>query len=105
MDNRLKLIVGFLTIATAVLAMATAYVVGVEQDVNSQQPEITEFRQLNPDVLINPLPYTHPLRNVLYGYAVSIGICWIALFMYLREKKAHKTVGCQSLLETREETR
>lgn len=82
MDKIFKLIAGFLTIATVVLTITIAYVVGVEQGVNSQQPTIVElFRKLNPDILINLLPYMHPLRNVLFGAAFSVGICWIALFI------------------------
>jgi hypothetical protein len=79
MDKMLKLMAGFLAIATVFLAMATVYVIGIEQGVNSQQPEIAElYRKLNPDVLINPLPYIHPLRNFLFGSALFIGSCWIA---------------------------
>ncbi len=81
-DKMLRLMVVFLAIGTVVLTMAVAYVAGVEQGVNSQQPEIVElYRKLNPDVLINWLPYMHPLRNFLFGSALFIGICWIAFFI------------------------
>ena len=102
MDKSFRLIVGFLTIGTAVLTIAAAYVVGAEQGVNSQQPTIVElFRKLNPDVLINPLPYMHPLRNVLFGSALSIGICWIALLiaMFLKTKKEKRFWTHISILE------
>lgn len=69
---------------TVVLTIAVAYAVGVEQGVNSQQPSIVElFRKLNPDVLINPIPYMHPLRNALFGSALFVRICWIVLFIAL----------------------
>jgi hypothetical protein len=78
----LKLMAVFLAIGTVVLTIAVAYVIGVEQGVNSQQTEIAElYKQLNPDVLIDWLPYMHPLRNFLFGSALFIGICWIALFI------------------------
>jgi hypothetical protein len=81
MGKMLRLMAVFLTIGTVVLTMAVAYVAGVEQGVNSQQPEIAElYRKLNPDVLINWLPYMHPLRNFLFSSALGIGICWIAFF-------------------------
>jgi hypothetical protein len=82
MSKMLRLITGLVVIGTVVLTIAVAYVAGVEQGVNSQQPEISElYRKLDPDVLINPLPYMHPLRNFLFGSALFIGICWIALLI------------------------
>jgi hypothetical protein len=86
----LRLIAGLLAIGTVVLTIAIVYVAGVEQGVNSQQPQIAElYRRLNPDVLMNPLPYMHPLRDFLFGSALFIGICWIAFFITisLRAKK------------------
>jgi len=72
----------FLVIGTVVLTTAVVYVAGVEQGVNSQHPEIAElYRKLNPDVLINWLPYMHPLKNSLLGSAVFTGICWIVFFI------------------------
>ena len=82
MDNMLRLMAVFLAIGTVVLTMALVYVAGVEQGVNSQQPEIAElYRKLTPDVLINWLPYMHPLRNFLFGSALFLGIFWIVFFM------------------------
>jgi polyferredoxin len=82
MGEMLRLMAIFLAIGTVVLTMAVVYVVGVEHGVNSQQPEIVElYHKLNPDVLINPLPYMHPLRNFLFGSALFIAICWITFFI------------------------
>jgi hypothetical protein len=67
MGKMLRLMAVFLAIGTVVWAMAVVYVVGVEQGVNS--------------VLLNWLPYMHPLRNFLFGSALFIGICWIAFFI------------------------
>jgi hypothetical protein len=79
MGKKLRLMAGLLAIATVVLTIAVFYVAGVEQGVNSQQSEIAKlYGKLNPDVLINPIPYMHPLRNFLFGSALFIGICWIA---------------------------
>jgi hypothetical protein len=84
MGKMLRLIGGLLAMGTVVLAIAVAYVTGVEQGINSQQPDIAElYRRLNPDVFINPLPYMHPMRNFLFGSAILIGICWIVLFITL----------------------
>jgi hypothetical protein len=84
MAKMLRLMAVFLAIGTVVLTMAVFYVAGVEQGVNSKQPEIAElYRKLNPDVLINWLPYMHPLRNFLFGSAFLIGICWIAFFIII----------------------
>jgi hypothetical protein len=85
MGKMLKLMAVFLAIGTVVLTIAVVYVTGVEQGVNSQQPEIAElYKKLNPDVLIDWLPYMHPLRNFLFGSALFIGICWIAFFISAR---------------------
>jgi hypothetical protein len=82
MGKMLRLIAVFLAIGTVVLTIAAFYVAGVEQGVNSQWPEIAElYRKLNPDVLINWVPYMHPLRNFLFGSSLFIGICWIAFFI------------------------
>lgn len=71
-----------LVTATVILAIAIAYVVGAEQGVNSQRPHIFELlRKANPDVLINQLPYMHPLRNVLFAFTLVIGTCWMTLFI------------------------
>lgn len=84
MGKMFRLIAGLLAMGTVVLTIAVAYAVGVEQGVNSQQPSIVElFRKLNPDVLINPIPYMHPLRNALFGSALFVRICWIVLFIAL----------------------
>jgi len=92
MDNMLRLMAVFLAIGTVVLTMAVVYVMGVEQGVNSQQPEIAElYKQLDPDILIYWIPYMHPLRNFLFGSALLLGICWIAFFIgahYCRKSEA-----------------
>jgi hypothetical protein len=95
MGKMLRLMAVFLAIGTVVLTIAVAYVVGVEQGVNSQQPEIAElYRKLNPDVLINWLPYMHPLRNFLFGSALFIGICWIAFFIAISLQAKKKGFFC-----------
>jgi len=72
------------------LTMAVVYMIGVEQGVNSQQSEIAElYGKLNHDVLINPIPYVHPFRNVILGFAIFIGICWtVFITVSLPAKKA-----------------
>ena len=82
MGKILRLTGLFLAIATVILAIAIAYVVGVEQGVNSQRPHILELlRKADSDVLINLLPYMYPLRNVLFAFALVIGTCWMTLLI------------------------
>lgn len=72
------ILVSVLTVATVVLAIVAAYVIGVEQGVNSQQWRIKELlEELHPGLIVDFLPWMHPLRDALFGSTLIIGICWI----------------------------
>lgn len=72
------IIVSVLTVATVVLAIVAAYVIGVEQGVNSQQWRIKELlEELHPGFIVDFFPWMHPLRNALFASTLFIGICWI----------------------------
>jgi hypothetical protein len=90
-SKKFRVVVTILTIATVTLAIAAAYVIDVEQGVNSQQPQIIEvFRKLNPDVLLNPIPWIHPLKNAIFGSTLFIGVCWITIATISLQKKIKK---------------
>jgi len=73
-------IVGVLTIATLILAMAIAYIHGVEEGINSQLYHIKILEeQAYPGLIIDYLPYLHPFRNALFGTGFFLTLCWISV--------------------------
>jgi len=73
-------IIGVLTIATLILAMAIAYIHGVEEGINSQLYHIKILReQAYPGLIIDYLPYLHPFRNALFGTGFFLTLCWISV--------------------------
>jgi hypothetical protein len=78
MGKKFRTLIGILTAATVIQLLAVAYVVGVEQGVNSQQYTIkTLTEQLSGPSIIDFLPYIHPLRNTLFVSSLIIAFCWI----------------------------
>jgi hypothetical protein len=73
-------IIGLLTIATLILAMAIAYIHGVEEGINSQLYHIKILReQAYPGLIIDYFPYLHPFRNALFGTGFFLTLCWIGV--------------------------
>jgi hypothetical protein len=73
-------IIGVLTIATLILAMAIAYIHGVEEGINSQLYHIKILEeQAYPGLIIDYLPYLHPFRNALFGTGFFLTLCWISV--------------------------
>ena len=78
MGKKFRTLIGVLTAATVIQLLAVAYVVGVEQGVNSQQYTIkTLTEQLTGPGIIDFLPYIHPLRNALFVSSLIIAFCWL----------------------------
>jgi hypothetical protein len=82
-------IIGVLTIATLILAMAIAYIHGVEEGINSQLYHIKILEeQLHPGLIIDYFSYFHPLRNTLFAAGSVLTLCWIIVAaMVLAERK------------------
>lgn len=82
-------IIGVLTIATIILAMAIAYIHGVEEGINSQLYHIKILEeQLHPGLIIDYFSYFHPLRNALFATGSVLTTCWaIVAAMVLAERK------------------
>jgi len=73
-------IIGVLTIVTLILAMAIAYIHGVEEGINSQLYHIKILReQAYPGTIIDYLPYLHPFRNALFVTGFFLTLCWISV--------------------------
>jgi hypothetical protein len=89
MGKKFRTLIGILTAATVIQLLVVAYVVGVEQGVNSQQYTIKILtEQLGPGI-IDFLPYIHPLRNTLLISSLIIAFCWllVAVVALLRNRK------------------
>jgi hypothetical protein len=82
-------IVGVLTVATLMLAMAIAYIHGVEEGINSQLYHIKILEeQAHPGLIIDYFSYFHPLRNALFATGSVLTLCWIIVAaMVLAERK------------------
>ena len=91
MGKKFRTLIGILTAATVIQLLAVAYVVGVEEGVNSQQYTIkTLTERLSPGPgIIDFLPYIHPLRNTLFVSSLIIVFCWllVAVVALLRNRK------------------
>jgi len=80
MGKKFRTLIGILTAATVIQLLAVAYVLGVEQGVDSQQYTIkTLTERLSPGLIIDFLPYIHPLRNTLFVSSLIIAFCWLLL--------------------------
>ena len=89
MGKKFRTLIGILTAATVIQLLVVAYVVGVEEGVNSQQYTIkTLTEQLN-GLIIDFMPYIHPLRNTLFISSLTIAFCWllVAVVALLRNRK------------------
>ena len=82
-------IIRVLTIATLILGMAIAYILGVEEGINSQLYHIKILEeQLHPGLIIDYFSYFHPLRNALFIAGSVLITCWaIVATMVLAERK------------------
>jgi hypothetical protein len=80
---------GIFTIATLILAMAIAYIHGVEEGINSQLYHVKILEeQVYPGLIIDYLPYLHPFRNALFGSGFFLTLCWISVAaIVLRKRK------------------
>jgi len=84
-------IIGVLTIATLTLAMAIAYIHGVEEGINSQLYHIKILEeQAYPGRIIDYLPYLHPFRNALFGTGFFLTLCWISVVAIALVKRKPK---------------
>jgi len=84
-------IIEALTIATLILAVAIAYIHGVEEGINSQIYHIKILEeQLHPGLIIDYLPYLHPFRNALFGTAFFLTLCWISVAAIVLVKRKPK---------------
>jgi hypothetical protein len=84
-------IIEVLTIATLVLAMAIAYIHGVEEGTNSQIYHIKVLEeQLHPGLIIDYLPYLHLFRNALFGTGFFLTLCWISVVAIVLVKRKPK---------------
>lgn len=78
MGKKFRILIGVLTVATVIQLLVVAYVVGVEEGVNSQLYAIKTLReQLSPGLIIDFMPYIHPLRNTLFVSSLIIAFCWL----------------------------
>jgi ABC-type maltose transport system permease subunit len=90
--NRTFWIVETLIIATFTLAIAIAYIHGVEEGMNTQQYRIKMLEeQLHPGLIIDYFPYLHPLRNALFGIGFSLTLCWIGVAAIVLGRRKNKS--------------
>ena len=88
MNRTFKAIVVILIVATAIQAIAIAYVLGFEHGVNSQQPHIQElYRELHPDLQVSVFTWPPPLRNALFGTSVILAICWAFVLLSIPQRR------------------
>jgi hypothetical protein len=90
--NRTFWIIEALTISTLILTIAIAYIHGVEEGINSQQYRIKMLEeQLHPGLIIDYLPYLHPLRNALFGIGFFLILCWIGVAAMVLGRRKSKS--------------
>jgi hypothetical protein len=78
--KRVFWIIVALTIATFILAIAMAYVQGVEEGKNSLLDYITELQnQLEPNLWHDNFTYLHPSKPALFEIGISLALCWIGV--------------------------
>jgi hypothetical protein len=91
MNRAFKAIVVILIVATVIQAIATAYVLGFEHGVNSQQPHIEElYRELHPDLWVSFSMRLHPLRNALFGTSIILAVCWALVLLSIPQRRLSK---------------
>ena len=80
------------TVATVILAIAIAYVLGEMSGEMSQRLRIIELEnKLHPGIHVDPELYEHPLWHPLLTTAFIFGACWIviAVIALTQKKKKH----------------
>lgn len=89
MGKKFRILIGILTAATVIQLLVVAYVVGVEEGVNSQQYTIKTLTEQLTGHIIDFLPYIHPLRNTLFTSSLIIASCWllVAVVALLRNRR------------------
>jgi hypothetical protein len=89
--KRTFLIMAALTISTLILAIAIAYILGLEEGINSQQYHIKVLEeQLHPGLIIDYFPYLHPFRNALFATGLFLTLCWIGVTAIVLRKSKPK---------------
>ena len=79
------------TVATVILAIAIAYVLGEMSGELSQRLRIIELEEeLHPGLLIDPYLYEHPLWHPLLTIAFIFGACWIVIAVIALTQKRKK---------------
>jgi hypothetical protein len=91
--DRIFWIIEALIISTLLLAVAVAYIHGIEEGINSQLDYIHMLEgQLDPGLeRLYLFGYSHPLGNVLFGIGFFLTLCWIgvaAMFLGRRKSKS-----------------
>jgi hypothetical protein len=84
-------IIAALTISTLMLAIAIAYIRGLEEGINSQQYHVKVLEeQLHPGLIIDYFPYLHPSRNALFVTGLFLTLCWIGVTAIILRKSKPK---------------
>ena len=79
------------TVATVILAIAIAYVLGEIGGVLSQRPRIIELiEELHPSLHVDLGLYEHPLWHPLLTIAFIFGACWIVIAVIALTQKRKK---------------
>lgn len=90
--NKAFWIIEALTIATFILAITAAYIHGIAEGINSQLYRIKMLEeQLHPGLIIDYLPYLHPLRNALFGIVFFLTLCWIGVAAMVLGRRKSKS--------------
>ena len=88
MSRIFRITVQVFTVATVILAIAIAYVLGEMRGVLSQQPRIKELMEELNGLIVDFGLYVHPLWYPLLSIAFIFGACWIVIVVIaLREKR------------------
>jgi ABC-type maltose transport system permease subunit len=89
MGTKFRTLIGILTAATVIQLLVVAYVVGVEEGFNSQQYTIKTLKEQLTGLIMDFLPYIHPLRNTLFISSLIIAFCWllVAVVAFSRNRK------------------
>ena len=79
------------TVATVILAMAIAYVLGEIEGVLSERLRNIELmNKLHPYIHVDPELYEHPLWHPLLTIAFIFGACWIVIAVIALTQKRKK---------------
>ena len=93
MSKIFKIALQFFIVATVILAIAIAYVLGEVAGVSSQLPLIKElYMQKQNGLIVDFGLIVHPLYYPLLNIAFLLGACWIIVAVIaLREKRKEQT--------------